>query len=444
MSKKNSENKNKEPDFLYDYGKTTIYKKQYAKNIIPDGFIKMPFKSSDNTANPSLIISSSNTKCETTNLYIYRNVHNIKESTETYDGELIIEHEPITNSYEKFYVCLLLKTDSGVKKTNVLDKIINDTMETSEVLNLNELIPGKSEYIMNKTSNVIIFTKPIHILSSFEKFKKIGDASEKLFDYSEKNFAKSVGEKGTSNYEGFLGTKIIEGLDQYMECVPDDGTPSDTTRLTTTIDSNFEKIAGENTALNMVLTIFCLGIAILFGSFFVPPLYELTVIRAITNWANNTNNNAASNLKGFDILIVIWAIFTSISILLGFIRLEETSGTLFGSTFFFIIMLSFIIIFFYKMRSPADYCLSDDNFFEIETNMTFAMQFLKTPFKNWGSLIFMLLFLGVFLIAIPTLGEYSVFNKNKTQSLAISGVISTLTIAFGLPIIFILMYIYSD
>ncbi len=450
MSKKNSENKNKEPDFLYDYGKTTIYKKQYAKNVKSDGFIKMPFKSSDNTANPSLIISSSNTKCETTNLYIYGNVHGIKEATETYDGELIIEHEPITNSYEKLYVCLLLKTDNGVKKTNVLDKIINDTMETSEVLNLNELIPEKSEYIMNKTSNVIIFTKPIHIMSSFEKFKKIGDPSEKLFDYSEKNFAKSVGEKGTSNYEGFLGMKIIEGnQNQYMECVPDDGTPSDTTILTTTIDSNFAKISQNNSSLYSALNMVTLIIVILFSGILIPPAYKYIIVNAIDSWGSNSGEDKVKNLKTVDTLLIVWGLIVVVSSITGFSLSEYSSGTMFGVVFLILFILSIIILVAFKYINPPTYSLIDSNYKydSKKSGIAFISEVLSALKNNLGSTIGLFAFVIIIPIVIlnPLAYKTTVFGKAGSEnSYKIANTIQSLVHLFAIPLVPAFVYNYSN
>ena len=449
MSKKNSENKNKEPDFLYDYGKTTIYKKQYAKNVKSDGFIKMPFKSSDNTANPNLIISSSNTKCETTNLYIYGNVHGIKEATETYDGELIIEHEPITNSYEKLYVCFLLKTDNGVKKTNVLDKIINDTMETSEVLNLNELIPEKSEYIINKTSNVIIFTKPIHIMSSFEKFKKIGDASEKLFDYSEKNFAKSVGEKGTSNYEGFLGMKIIEGnQNQYMECVPDDGTPSDTTFLTTTIDSNFAKIAQNNSSLHSALNVVMLLVVIIISGIVIPPAYNYIIVKAINNWGKDKSVDKVKNLKTVDTLLIIWGILVTVSSITGFSSSEDSSGTMFGVVFLILFILSIIILFIFKYINAPTYSLIDDTYKPDDTTSgwAFISDVLSALWKNKGSTIGLFAFVIIVpIIILNVIGATStVFGeKGSENSYKIANTIQSVVHLFAIPLVAAFIYNYS-
>lgn len=453
MSNKNKtkNEKDDEPDFLYDYGNTTIYKNQYAKNVKADGHIKIPFKVSDSVANPNLIVSSSNTKCETTNLYVFKNIHNIKEATESYDGELIIEHEPVTNSYEKYYVCFLLKTDNSLGKTNVLDKIINNTMESSETVNLNKLIPEKSKCIMNNVPNVFIFTTPIHIMSNFDKFKDMVDSGEKKFAYSSEKFQSSIGKKGTS--EGFSGMMKYQegyqegvesmdiGTDTYLECSMN-GASDDSEVITTTIDSNFAKIIGTNKSLNSVLNLFMILIAVFIGSFLVPFFYKITLLNMVKNSLVEDDKKAGS-LRGLDIIILLWSLIGAMILLSTSSSIENSSGTLSGSIFLIVIILSAIIIFFFKTTDPTTYTL----YSETSTsgiNLEFIKKLLESLFNNPGSTgVFLILGLVAIWIALPVSGKFNVFSPETEKSISIASMIAGIITVVWIPLVVFTIYNYN-
>ena len=110
---------------IYDYYETPVYVNQYEKNLQKDGYIKLPFTSYKSETHPNLVIN--NQKYKTTNLYILANSHNT-----AYDGELILEHMPITNGNEKVYVCIPLKTQPGNSEQTAIDKIISGTFRADD------------------------------------------------------------------------------------------------------------------------------------------------------------------------------------------------------------------------------------------------------------------------------------------------------------------------
>lgn len=449
MSNKNKNKtkneKDDEPDFLYDYGNITIYKNQYAKNVKQDGHIKIPFKVSDSVANPNLIISSSNTKCETTNMYIFKNIHDIKEASESYDGELIIEHEPVTNSYEKFYMCFLLKTDISLGKTSILDKIINNTMDTSENVNLNNLIPKNSKCIMNEKANAFVFTTPIHIMSSFEKFKDIVDSGEKKFAYTSKTFHPSEYQKGTS--EGFSGMKYQEGMslqnndDTYLECSMN-GASDDTQIVTTTIDSNFAKMKGTNNSLNSVLNLFIMIIAVGFGSFLVPTFYKISLLGMVKN-SNIDDDKKEGSLKALDYTMLLWGLLGSIILLSGSTKTENSSGTISGALFLMIVILTTIILFFYKTTNPTDFSLHTQQS-AIGINFEFMGLLFNALMKNIGTTAIFLIFgLTVVWTVLLICGGVKLFHpESKEKSLAVASMIAGIITVVWIPIVVFTIYHY--
>lgn len=450
----NTEN-SKQPDFLYDYGSTTIYKNQYAKKINPDGYIKMPFKITHSVANPNLVISSTNTKCETTNLYIFKNIHKIKETKEPYDGELIIEHEPVTNSYEKIYVCFLLKTDITLGKTNVLDKIINDTIETSAVVNLNKLIPKNSKYIMNDKANVFICTTPITIISDFEKFKDILNSDEKKFAYMPDSFVTAISSKGTQDIEveekneGFSLMKYREGLaladgdNTYLECSMN-GASDDSQVVTTTIDSNFNKIRDENNALVKSTSLMSIIVVGLLSFFVIPPIYKMTFIKII-RFANSKGaftdvDEIPGSLKSLDIAFVILSLIFSGILISTASSVDETSGGTAGPIYagtavLTVITIGSVVMYMKKKTEGADYALG--TYADIEMNVVFFKSLFNTLWeKKFTTISFILLMIGFYSIIFAPMYSTGVYN------IKVFNFLMSVCILFSIPIILLASYYF--
>jgi hypothetical protein len=156
-----------EISLFFNYYETNIYKTQYEKTFQNGGYIKIPFKNNRGLTEPNLIISDQNTKVtyRTENIYIFNNIHKIEgklksknkilpESNDDEEGtfangELVIEHVPITNGREKVYTVFLLSSfeegtpifhsqtssshsNKSIDKNNIIDLIIQNSIVQQE------------------------------------------------------------------------------------------------------------------------------------------------------------------------------------------------------------------------------------------------------------------------------------------------------------------------
>ena len=169
----NNENESTETKIYYDYYNTSVHLNQCEKNTLLNGFIKMPFVNSNSVKNPNLRTNKNNYKIS--KIYFFKNIHHINNLS--YDGELIIEHIPITNNVDKIFTVFMLKT--GNVPATVLDNIIENAGVKEDVinLNLNEIIiqtnnANKTLNCMN-INNVFVFSNPIIVKSTFDQFKNL-------------------------------------------------------------------------------------------------------------------------------------------------------------------------------------------------------------------------------------------------------------------------------
>ena len=148
-----------EISLFYDYYNTPIYTNQYEKTFQNGGYIKIPFQNNKSLSEPNLIVTNGNMniKYKTENIYIFNNIHKIPEFSKSSkfkilpenenddtpykklaDGELVIEHTPLTNGSKKVYTVFLLKTIQKNDFENTpIDSIINfSTLHFEESLNL--------------------------------------------------------------------------------------------------------------------------------------------------------------------------------------------------------------------------------------------------------------------------------------------------------------------
>ena len=175
------------------------YYNQYAKRESDFQFI---YKGRENTPNLIITEGSHNVSYTSTKFTIFSKIHKINGVN--FDGELVIENTPITNSNKKLYVSFPLKTVSELPSENIIDFIIQQTSPNSNIeLNLNDVLPNQSNCIYYDSINheVLLFTTPIHVKSNFHNI------SNKNSIFSEND-----------NYQIFQGKLIgdnanhIEGL----------------------------------------------------------------------------------------------------------------------------------------------------------------------------------------------------------------------------------------
>lgn len=267
---------------MYNYSNTTIYKNQYAnslnKNDLNEQFIKVSFTNSKDTANPSFIIN--NNKYVTRNLYVLNKNHNIQGIE--YDGELIIEHAPITNG-EKSYLCILLQTNPTIKET-AIDKIINNSFKDNLELNINELLLSinNKECIGNPAKNVYIFKQPIQVNSRFDNFII---NSPILFPKYKKEDYHTIRISAYSNDTAV--ESFVEGIDDVFDCNLIDASTDTISTITTPIGGSTTQKSGEmefvKTSSNFVTFFLFLCVVLII----IPIIYIYLIVEPVKKIADS-------------------------------------------------------------------------------------------------------------------------------------------------------------
>ena len=347
-----SDHKNK---VILDYYDTPIQSNPFEKTPLNGGYIKFPFQNPKGIVNPNLILSDTNEKYKTENIYILNNSHSIHDIK--YDGEFIIEHQSLTDQDKKIYVVFLLQMVS-TRAPSFIDDIINASLSTNTsyihlVLNLNEILDNKTSMLGNRF--VYVFDKPISVNSSFNLFKtnsnflfpKYGNYSSKYhktimakmflpflegFDgkvsnvnndnvsqymnenadindivksYTGKNIDGTAitTKKGGSN----TAEKVVEGIKQgdsaYMECSPT-GTSVDTIEMyNVPVNGEFASDLSKISLYRLVINMFLIIILIFIVVMIVPSLYKQFVINyLIKNFVSQQDQQS----KFLIVLDFIW------------------------------------------------------------------------------------------------------------------------------------------
>jgi hypothetical protein len=178
--------KENKPELQYNY--YNILSKKINKN-------QLLFTGKPN--NPNLIIrtGSHDTKYTSSKLYLFSKNNSISNKyidknsifglgvgsgiTSDFDAELVVENISITNSKSnnKVLLCFLLKTNLTAD-TNIIDAIMESTINTNLEIELNDIIPQNDEYIYHEPNTefgpkledatIIIFKDPITCKAIFE------------------------------------------------------------------------------------------------------------------------------------------------------------------------------------------------------------------------------------------------------------------------------------
>jgi hypothetical protein len=262
-----------EISLYYNYYDTSIYNNQYEKTFQNGGYIKIPFQNNKSLTEPNLIISNGNTsiKYKTENIYIFNNIHKIplfyksskykvlppddeneEPQTNSFaDGELVIEHTPLTNGTQKVYTVFLLKTSTD--SLTMVDELIMPSQATANLsyptptsekllsqstsnsllstlrtdekvklvntISLNDILnkDGEAKSMTNKNQTVFIFKKPI-LYTSFDFHSSTLCSEENSFSSTlrsdEKEF--SVANKGKTEHSNTLVER--DGMDNFQKC----------------------------------------------------------------------------------------------------------------------------------------------------------------------------------------------------------------------------------
>jgi hypothetical protein len=324
----------------YSYQINTIYKENIEKTIENDHYIKLSFPSKYPNISSSILDSN----YKSSNIYISKKMHSIKGID--FDGELIIEHIPITNGFTKFYVCIPLKTVTGYHT------IIDDLIKNKQAeINIMSLLPTTSTGILYSSSifsfetpfanKVLLFTEPILIRSSFSSFETID-----LFSIFSQNYdIVTIKKYNSIEIEGFQ-----EGLETTanLYCQPvdiNDASNNDilTVALPTGKPSDYD---GTNQMMSLTQN-FMVFFVILLGIFGLTPFaYDLII--GLINAANKSLNqnlkpkDKAGILFGFDIMFSL--ILFLISVCLMYLGISDNSPSLISIGFFMFLSFAFIFI----------------------------------------------------------------------------------------------------
>jgi len=311
-----TKNKDTTENINYNYYSTTFYKNQYEKTIQHGGYIKLPYPSHPNK--PNIVSSVFPDHYVTTHLYILKKIHSIHGIN--YDGELVIEHISTTNSNQRLYACLLLKSSPTSSFTKIDDLISKEaaasTTSTSAVtIDLNDFFMMESikEAILYDTNytKVLVFTQPILVNSSFESISSV----ELFPSYSSNYSVLSVKPLLGINHVEVEGFK--EGMNEDVVaaayCQPIDETDpsiSENADVVIPLNSRLSVNDATNNSMKTILNFFAFFVMILAAVVLVPIVYNMFIVELVLDNIDLEPQQKLNRLCSIDIYVSI--------ILLGF------------------------------------------------------------------------------------------------------------------------------
>ena len=452
-SNTNSESKEDQKNKLvYDYYNTKIYKNQYEKSIDNGGYVKAPFVHLKGISDPHLSYLPTQSNYATKNIYIMKKRHGFPGD---HDGELIIEHTPVTNSVFSVYTCFLLKTKSGIGEETVIDKIMNKSFDPYLEVRLNDFAQLNKECLSNKEHSVFLFPSQILISNTFDQLK----SDMQLFSpYKESEYTKIFISKGESKNSDSESVK--EGLETMglptsqptgqstgattgpptsqptsqsntMDCVPIniDNKEMDTVEMMPISGAN-AKYRGENQFLSTIVHFFIFVIMFVFGGMVVPGMYNKVVESICGSESCETNNNAnLQKLLNFTGSLLFYFLLFTIGFATIGISNRSSMITGFGVLFFVFIFISGYIVY------------ANENMKKItaaKINIEY-MNMISMPFQNLDKSIFekgnTKLLLGIIIVIIGLIMTFFFTNsfdkKNKKKNRNIFGSMFGLVVVFG-------------
>jgi len=290
-----------------DFYTAIIYLNQFKKTQMNGGYIHIPYFMPSGALRPNLKytvgVSTKRYKC--INLYIFKKSHNITMDSE-FDGELVIELIPTTNSADKLFMVYLLKnTRKTQDEYSDLDKLIQTSLKPPthyDVMNftLKDILEENYKRIVYKSGidTVIINTNPIKIYEmdltiynpipeTFFSLYPVG-GTYKIIKPSVKTegFTDTVIEGGTDAIEG--GGIQIEGVDgegqgteSTMTCVPIDvGGEGGEETAALLVTGTFNEIVGKTAIASFVMLTLSSLILAYFGS---PWIFENLIYKKVSD-----------------------------------------------------------------------------------------------------------------------------------------------------------------
>jgi hypothetical protein len=410
----NNEDESIEKTIYYDYYNTPVYLNQCEKNTLLNGFIKMPFVNSNSVKNPNLRTNKNNYKIS--KIYLFKNIHHINNIS--YDGELIIEHIPITNSVDKIFTVFMLKT--GNVSATILDNIIENAGAKEDIinLNLNEIIiqtnNAKTPLNCMNINNVFVFSNPIIVKSTFDQFKKL-TKNDIDFLFSENgvyklNITAIFQKEYIENFqEGNIDKTDIENALKdtkvTISCTPINTNDIDENVSFVPITSEMSKGYGMVTSLITIIIVFI---------FMLYPVLEI-------------NKNIKQNLTKFEYYLFYMCIII-INILLSVILFNgnDSISYIFGIIIVSLTFVSITLVYFYNQFNDMNY-----------SNKT---SFKLTTLTGCGLIVFFIITLVLFYVPIWS-GAFGKYTDIRVSNLP--AILFVITFVFTL-FVYLLIRLFDN
>lgn len=365
--------------FMSNFYETIMYLHKFEKTKSRGGYIKIPyFMPGAYTKQNGTLMTTANTvnyKCK--NMYIFKATHHIVMDT-PYDGELVIEMEPIDQNAGILFACFLLRNIRNKHtKQSSLDQLIAISENPPKRYNsfnfdLKSYFDEKQKKIIYNSGNdnVVVYTTPINIHEvKFSKYKTIPltlfapypvDKKYKVLQMKESY----VGLEGFQEGKKTKGTNKNTSTNEVMTCTPIDMDDNEQGANTATylMDSQTaQQMKNMGVAYAMMITIVLLMAAYL-GA---PPLFNYTIVQGIAN----------SNM-----LIMNTFLFLFLTTLLSLILLlngsiYDAKETMTGVMFLVFIVLSILSIANARLSYPELYG---------KPAMEFDKFTYSAAFEEWG------------------------------------------------------------
>ena len=145
------------------------YYNTYVKRILSSNSdFQFIYPGKENTPNLTITQGSHNLSYISSKFFIFSKIHKIDNVD--FDGELIIENTPITNSNKKLYVSFPLRTVPALSEDTIIDFILQQTDPNNNAeVNFNDILPNTNACNFYNFGNydVLVFTTPISVKSNF-------------------------------------------------------------------------------------------------------------------------------------------------------------------------------------------------------------------------------------------------------------------------------------
>jgi hypothetical protein len=386
----------------YNYTNNSIYLNQIIHTLNTDGYVEIPFLSN---GPPNVIINRNQYNSNT----LYITGSNKLIDGITYDGELVIEHSPITNdSSKKLFTVFLLKSDKNNSLTAIDSLILNNNVSNigintkpSEIGNsLNT--DSKQIYYIDKNGNeVIIFTRPILINSNINTL----NTQEKIFTTNTTNNYVIMFTKYTDSMTEPFSLK--EGLTNTAYCQPIeliDSSGAEDANLVIPLTGIYTPNDATNniirTAINFMAFVLVLGLTYVL----TPMIYNDYIIALIQSKGQSKMNR----IRSIDTYITVLFISATLSFISQGVANNNPNSTIIGFFIGLFFILSFVIVQSKKLEPSwrtMQFSTGSGQITADYNHVTITSDFLKFIFDNF-SFFMANIFLGGFILAIVFLFAY--------------------------------------